>query len=120
MTGVTSCGVRTLNRNGENTITRVAAVADPRIFTALQMYVPPCAFVTLYIFMVPSCTLILSPGKLPTALDHVILGDGWPVAVHEMATFCFSSAISRLNDNECRGPTAKNRKSEPVVKERLS
>ena len=63
--------------------------------------------------MVPSCALILSPGKLPTALDHVILGDGWPVAVQAMVTLCFSSAISRLDDNESRGPTGRKQKISP-------
>ena len=47
MTAVTSCGGRTLNRKGENTVSWAVSEADPRIFSALQMYVPPSFFVTL-------------------------------------------------------------------------
>ena len=47
--------------------------AAPRMFSALHMYVPPSLRNTLLIFKVPFFTLALL-GKLPKALDHVIVG----------------------------------------------
>ena len=69
MKGVTSFRGRTVNRKGEKTMSWAVSVADPRIFSALQMYIPPSFLVTLWIFRVPSCAVIPSPARLPTNLD---------------------------------------------------
>ena len=45
--GVISFGGRTLNLKRENTMRWNVPAADPRIFSALQMYVPLSFFVTL-------------------------------------------------------------------------
>ena len=47
MKGVTVRGGRSLNRRGEKTIRWAVCDADPRIFSALQMYIPLSFFVTL-------------------------------------------------------------------------
>ena len=52
------------------------SVADPRIFSAFQMYVPPFFLFTLYIVSVPFNSSFLSFGKVLTALDHLMVGRG--------------------------------------------
>ena len=46
-------------------------------------------------------------GTFPTALGHVILGSGWPVALQAMWMFCFSSAINRLVENKSLGAASQ-------------
>ena len=95
--GVTSSGGRNLKRRGENTISRAVPTAVPKMFSASQMYRPPSFLDTLEIISAPSLITVLSEGSSSAALDHVILGCGLPVAVQAIVTFCFSSAISRLD-----------------------
>ena len=103
---VSWAGGRTLNRRRENITSWMLSFAVPRIFSALQTYIPPSLLDTLLIFKAPLLTILLS-GKLPIALDHVIVGGGWPVTLQTMVIVCSSSAISWLEEIETRGATVE-------------
>ena len=99
---VTCVGGLTLNCKRENIINRVVVTAVPRIFSALQTYIPPSFLNTLLIFKALLPTVVLSD-KLPIALDHVIVGGGRPAALQAMVTVCPSSAINWFEETETRG-----------------
>ena len=103
---VSRVGGRTSNRRRDNITSWMVSSAAPKIFSALQKYIPPSSLVTLLIFKAPLLKILLS-GKLPIALDHVIVGGSWPVTLQAMATVCPSSAISWLEEIEIWGATVE-------------
>ena len=104
--GVISWGGRTLNRGGENTTTRTVLVSRPRIFSALHMYIPPSFF----------CNVIDCQGSTVnyTFIFRQRTKGFWPRDA--WLTFCFSSAINRLDDKKSWGPTREKLKKITVKK----